>query len=157
MRSCSVLGGLARRADWKKISDHIQSGQVLKFTPSRPKPCYPVRDADAGSVPCSASRGQMAETLLIDAKTGTPVQALRGIELPSSLFPDDFVPTRNTHRHLGLMVSFCGGNGRRRFRRDARHTVRQFPSQNGFHREAQVADQQQVRDALALPFGAISE
>ena len=97
----------------------------------------------------------MAETLLIDAKTGTPVQALRGIELPSSLLSGDFVPTRDAHRRLGLMVSFCGGNGRRRFRRDARHTVRQFPSQNGFHREAQVADQQQVRDALALPLVAI--
>ena len=73
-----------------------------------------------------------------------------GIELPSSLLSGDFVPTRDTHRRLGLMVSFCDGNGRRRFRRDARHNVRQFPLQNSFHREAQVANKK-YNDADTKP------
>jgi len=32
-------------------------GQIPKFTPSRSKCCYPVRDADVGSVPCSTTNG----------------------------------------------------------------------------------------------------
>jgi hypothetical protein len=34
----------------------IEFGQTLESTPSRTKPCYPCRDADAGSVPCSTSK-----------------------------------------------------------------------------------------------------
>jgi len=36
----------------------IEFGQILESTPSRSKPCYPCRDADAGSVPCSTTKSK---------------------------------------------------------------------------------------------------
>ena len=55
MQSCSVLDGFIRRADWKKMSDHIQSGQALKSTPLSTKPCYTIWSGGADSVPCSTT------------------------------------------------------------------------------------------------------
>ena len=66
------LGGIGWSSIWVQNSD---GGQIVESTPSRPRCYYLVLKADAGSVPCSTFKGQMAETVDFGPKEGTSVQA----------------------------------------------------------------------------------
>lgn len=70
--------GLHERAVWPRSQvPDARVGQIVESTPSRPRLCYLARIADAGSVPCSALKGQMAETVDFGPKPRTSVRTTK--------------------------------------------------------------------------------
>ena len=87
----------------------IEFGQILESTPSRSKPCYPCRDADAGSVPCSTTNIEAptvscAHALLAMVATIIKIALRLSAKLPPPHIPGDRCPSDDSSHGLSLSL-----------------------------------------------------
>ena len=85
----------------------IEFGQILESTPSRSKPRYPCRDADAGSVPCYTTKAPANPSRLFYTPPNVSSGAVLRESLPTELsgFTLIFANSRRVLSPLSVYLS----------------------------------------------------
>lgn len=135
--------------------DQAADAQIFESTPSRPRRYHLARIADAGSVPCSASRDKWPKRWTLGQNKGHLFRLPNGIAPFSILLPHKLMPARHMTRDDRFRLWL--DDLRHRFLYTTSNAVRQFPLQDGLQRKTQVPDQQQMWDALALSLDSVGE
>ena len=110
----------------RRKRERIENGQIIEFTPSRPRRYYLDRQTDAGSVPLPPLGDKRLKRWTFGQKQGHLFRLGRGIEPFPVLFPNDFVPVLDWLLRLCRAFDFFGSSNCG----IARHAVGHLPLQD---------------------------